>query len=177
MRTLHIITRHLTTRPKLYAAHIAALDAQSVDDFIVTTIRDNRGRGVAWAQTQMKYVHAVGEWVWVLDDDDLAALDAVQNIITAIETNRSYDALLFQFDHNGAILPSFFDDGLPREGYVGVPSLVVKRDVWMQSRQDFGARYAGDWDWISAVLAFWRWKFIPVCIGRVGRVSKGEGDI
>jgi hypothetical protein len=69
---LEVLTR-CYRRPGLLAANQASLRAQTCADWTQTLLVDEEGRGIAWSYVNMAgYApHLVGEYVWILDDDDL----------------------------------------------------------------------------------------------------------
>lgn len=172
MNHLTIITRHFAKRPELYRAHIRSLAAQTCDDFHQIVLWDNVGRGIDAAQMALRDVRVNGQWVWVLDDDDLAEPDAVETIVR--HTQDGSDAVIFQFNHQGRTLP--LDRNSIKEGHIGVSALVVSRLTWHQTKEHFGARYAGDFDWIQWVVNNYVTAFVPHVIGHISKQNMGKAD-
>ena len=69
---LQIITR-VYRRPKMLMANIKSLEAQSDPDWEQTMIVDGEGRGVGDAQAALANFspYVSGQYIWILDDDDL----------------------------------------------------------------------------------------------------------
>lgn len=178
---LEIVTRHLSTRPKLLAQNQASLQALASDDWKQTLLVDDVGRGVDWANEQLQNFEPTGDWVWVLDDDDECIYPGLIEGLTAIVDRCQPDAVMVRMDHSAAglgILPHINDwHGQLREGGVGCSALISSRETWMKHRNAYGARYAGDFDYIHAVQEsganiFW-WNAI---VSRVGKRMMGAGE-
>jgi hypothetical protein len=72
MSFLQVLTR-CWRRPDLLAANIAGLEAQTDPDWEQTCLVDTQGRGIGWSYENLA-AHASllrGEYIWILDDDDL----------------------------------------------------------------------------------------------------------
>lgn len=164
----------MASRPNLFTKNIDSLAAQTCDDFEQLILWDGRGRGIEQTHLVLHDIGVNGEYVWLLDDDDYARPNAVE--IIKANTQDKPPALMCRFIHNENLILPDEQRGLA-EGLIGVSSLIVRRDVWAQTRKDFTPRYAGDWDWIKSVTEFWNdYKRIDDIIGGCHRVSKGQGE-
>lgn len=172
---LTIVTRHMGERPVSYQRQIASLAAQTDDDFVQIVVWDNVGRGIPAAQSAMHSLYyLVSDYVWVLDDDDVAEPDAVE-IIKAVAKALDYPpAFAVRFSHNGNILPK---DGEPLQcGGIGVSSVVVRRDTWARTCANFGESYSGDWDWISSITRIAEIPVTSYVVGATLGASRGQPD-
>ena len=157
MAFLEVVTRTYR-RPEGLARNQASLAAQTDADWVQTLLVDEIGIGVEAANARLADVEPVGEYVWVLDDDDYCVRDdlveRLKSIIGAMLTAPA--AVVVRMDHGDlGVLP---DVGrwwglVPPEGGIGCSALVVRADVWRQYREWWRTgRYASDYDYIAAVL-------------------------
>lgn len=181
MAFLEIITR-CYKRPKMLQHNQASIEAQTCDDWEQLLIFDDIGNGIGWAQTIIAdYADELtGDYVWVLDDDDMCTRDTLIYELKQIADVHNPDVIMVRFNHmDRGILP----DGLywksqPVECHIGVSCYIVKRDVFQKHASAFkSARYQSDLDFIQSVYAdnpsvFWH----DVIAGQVQRISLGEPE-
>lgn len=157
MPFLEVVTRTYR-RPAALARNRASLAAQTDADWVQTLLMDDEGIGVEAANARLADVEPIGEYVWVLDDDDYCVRDdlveRLKSIIGAMMTAPA--AVVVRMDHGSlGVLP---DVGrwwgmVPPEGGIGCSALVVRADVWRQYREWWRTgRYASDYDFNAAVL-------------------------
>lgn len=176
MTFLSIVTRHLLSRAALLAANQASLAAQTDRDFAQQVLVDTHYRGVAWANYAMRqYANApVGEFVLMLDDDDLLA-DA-ETVAALHAAAPGADLIIARVHHGPAIgvLPDVWDR-LPERGHIGGSSVVCRRDVWQQAAPHWGYKYAGDYDFVCAAFeAAQQPVWLDRVIVKVQRISRGQ---
>ena len=84
MPFLEVLTRTYK-RPKMLKRNIDSILTQTDKDFTHTLLNDDVGRGIAWSyQNLASYApFLVGDYVWILDDDDLAVS---QTLIADLKT-------------------------------------------------------------------------------------------
>lgn len=154
---LEIVTRHLTGRPTMLAANmdsVRALVYPADTEVKHTLLIDDVGRGVPWANGQLADYDPMGDYVWLLDDDDRAICPHVAECVrdeAALET----DAVFLRMNHKAplGILPSVSDWGQPPvEGRIGGSSVIVSRALWLECRDAWQpGRYESDADFVKAV--------------------------
>ena len=177
---LQVLTRSFGQRPNMLAENIASLQRQTDPDLFQTIIKDDVGRGVAWACRNLSTVIPDGQYIWILDDDDLCICDTLVAEVKAIAYAHDPGVIFLRMDHGPlGILP---DDAhwqrAPVEGHIGCSAFVVRRDVWIIYADWWSERYAGDFDFISAVYAdpevthFWHDRIAS----RVQRRSMGAPE-
>lgn len=178
---LTIVTRTFNARPMGLAANITSVRKQAESGEIQHLIvEDEVGRGVAWAQENLRNEVAFvkGDYVLLLDDDDFLVdanlvyglrrqvLDAPEIIICKM--NMGDGRILPDADHWGE---------RPERGHIPCSSYIVRRDVWNEHVADFAPKYDGDFDFIDAVWKhghpFQWWNNV---VARVGQVSHGKAE-
>lgn len=181
MALLEILTR-CYRRPQMLIANMASLAAQTDPDWVQTLLVDNEGRGIGWSYLNLA-AHApqvTGDWVWLLDDDDLCVRPTLVAELRRV-TARQPGVVVVRMDHGPlGILPNddhWGDWANWREGVAGVSALIVRADLWRILAPAYGDHYAGDWDFAAALRAtapsvVWH----DVVASRVQRISRGEAE-
>lgn len=168
---LEVITRTFGQRGTLLdrcKESVALLGPEVAQRILV----DEGARGVAWANHNLATVEASGEWVWVIDDDDLVS-DAgmVEQLRRAAEEQP--DVVMVRVVHGKwGMLPPGTDWGhRPIMGRIGGSCAIVRGEVWNKFRHAWQADYAGDfwfintlWDaglafsWLPVIAAYQPWQ-------------------
>lgn len=115
---------------------------------------DEYQRGVEYANGQMSvrdWSDVQGEYVMILDDDDVMADD---ELITKLKFN-AYDGLVDLFvvrmDHGPwGILPAETWESAPQRGKQGCSSVIPSRDLFLQAVKSYTPKYDGDFDFVKA---------------------------
>ena len=178
---LEVLTRSCR-RPLMLAANQESLRRQTSEAWIQTVLVDDLGRGVEWANQRLgAYAPMLaGDYVWVLDDDDLCTRPTLVEEIAEIVARENPDVIMLRMDHGaGRLLPG--DDtwmGPPVLGQIGCSAFVVRREVWQRhARAMEKGHYASDYDLIAAI-----WRSQPsvywhdVVASRVMRQSFGRPE-
>jgi len=168
---LSIVTRTYR-RPTLLANCIESLKAQTDQDFEHIILRDDVGVGIAETYRRLRSQDVNGEYVWVLDDDNVV-------------TSRTFVADLKRFVDDFSKPPFVITEGLVGNRmlpdtpmlqitHIDMMNIVVRCDVWLNSRESFGARYEGDWDFIfAATSGHWMFPKMGGVVAKTQRISKG----
>lgn len=179
MAFLEVVTR-CYKRPAMLRHNRASLARQTCGDWSQTMLVDEVGRGVAWAYEQLATFTPTGDYVWILDDDDLCLDDDLVKDLKTIVHWVPFDVVMLKMDHGGWILPDKFTwERAPQLAHIGVSAFVVSRATWLAHRHVFApGRYESDFDFISAVFAanpgvFWH----DTIASQVQRVSKGAPEL
>jgi hypothetical protein len=106
----------------------------------------------------------VGDWVWILDDDDVCIYDGLVKDVARIASEQpATQVIMVRMDHGAwlGVLPDAVVWGNePAHGHMGVSSYIVRRDVWKRHKAAFlSARYQSDYDFIADV-----WQEQPVIV-------------
>lgn len=152
---LEVLTR-CYKRPNMLAKNKASLRAQTDNDYIQTLLTDTEGRGIAWSYQNLaahsRYL--MGEYIWILDDDDMAVSQTLIADLKEIAKAHTPDVIMLRMDHGErGILPNKCWQQYPQLGDIGCSAFVVKRAIWQKHSGYFGAHYAGDFDFISSIFA------------------------
>jgi hypothetical protein len=118
---------------------------------------DAAGVGIGATYDAFAAYTPVGEWVWILDDDDECILPTLAHWVKTISQEKpEVDVIMVKMDHGSelGILP---DDSTWRwgvaEGKQGCSSFIVRRHTWQQCKHAFTpGHYASDWTFIKAVF-------------------------
>jgi len=135
----------------------ASLRAQTDHDFIQTLLNDDDGRGIAWSyQNMANYApDLVGEYIFILDDDDMLASRTFVADLKSIAAEHDPDVIMVKMDHGPrGILPGRTWQRKPEMGDIGVSAFVVKRDIWQSHAEYLGGHYAGDFDFIASIFEY-----------------------
>jgi hypothetical protein len=172
MAFLEVITRTFGQRPRRLADNLESLKQQTDRDWMRTLIVDDERRGVAWAVGNLRTVEATGDYVWVLDDDDICSWpQLVDDLKRTAEEADWPDVIMVRALHERyGLLPS--DDHWeqpPVLGNIGTSCYVVRREVWNAHRAAWVERYDGDfyfvehlwqqpglrWYWLNVIAAYY----------------------
>ena len=181
MPLLEILTR-CYRRPRMLAANMASMAVQTDPDWVQTLLPDWEGRGVGWSFGNLAAYapRVVGEYIWVLDDDDLCMRPTLVAELRTLVAGWP-GVVMVRMDHGpSGILPNRLAWGDCQNltvGGVGVSAPIVRADLWQAHAWAYGEHYAGDFDFLAALLAtqptvVWH----DVVASRVQRISAGEPE-
>lgn len=148
---LEILTRTFNKRPGMLVQNWDSLTSQTCDDWEQTLLIDDVGRGVAWSTENMaRYApKLVGEYIWILDDDDLCIRNTLVAELKAIVARDDPDLIMLRMDHGayGILPPNDLWRAEPERGQIGMSAFVAKRELWqMCAHVLIPGRYDGDFD-------------------------------
>lgn len=153
---LEIVTR-TCRRPGLLRQNVASLLGQSDNDWRQEFLVDGVGLGIGASYQRLAHHTPLGEWVWILDDDDVCIHDGLVADVRRIAAEQpGVQVIMVKMDH-GAELGILPDEAVwgrrPVLGHVGVSAYIVRRDVWQRHAHAFsGGRYTSDFDFIEDVF-------------------------
>lgn len=184
MSFLHVITR-CYRRPNMLMANLASMMQQTDGDYEQTLLVDTVGRGMGYAQAQLTdYApHLRGEYVWLLDDDDLCVWpEMVSELKQKVAGARKQpDVIMVRMQHGGSlgVQPDGAHWGKPPVlQHVGCSAYLVRRDWWQVHAHAWAtAHYNSDYDFIEAVWdsnpsVLWVDRIASAC----QRISHGEPE-
>ena len=180
MPFLEVLTR-CHKRPLMLSVNRTSLLMQTCDDWMQTLLIDNEGRGIPWATENMAaYAPSlVGDYVWILDDDDTCIMPDFVEGLRRIATEHDPDVIFVRMDHgSGRILPTKYWGQAPRCGEIGVSAFVVRRAIWQAHAGALvPGKYTSDYEFINSI-----WQAQPsvywwdVVASRVQKQSLGEAE-
>lgn len=162
---LQIVTRTFVgRRPDLLLRCHRSLWALKSGEWRHDIIVGMKPVGVARANVRLRDVDATGEWVWVLDDDDVCCRPTlIQDIKMLCDKSdrvllgeRGPDVIVVKcrWVQHDTVLPNDTIWGtIPKEGQIGAPCVITRGVVWNEMRDNWGERYAGDFDYINALFS------------------------
>ena len=152
MPFLEIVTRTCGTRPGMLERNQDSLKRLADPDWTQTLVVDDQQRGVAWAVGNLRNVEATGEWVWVLDDDDVCVdvgLIGELRAAVALCANPPDVVMVKALHSKYGMLPSSGNwMRAPVCGNIGTSCYIVRRDVWNATHDAWVEKYAGDFEYI-----------------------------
>ena len=153
---LEVLTR-CYKRPAMLAANVASLQAQTDADWTQTFLVDDVGIGINATHERMA-AHAprlVGDYVWILDDDDLCTCPTLAADLKRIAAEHDPDVIMLKMDHgDGRILPdaATWGDG-PACSRIGCSAYVVRRALWQTHASAMvPGWYGSDFSFINSVF-------------------------
>lgn len=171
---LHIITRTYK-RPGLLLLNQKSLAMQTGKDFYQQVIEDKDGKGTAAANVRLRGVKARGRYVWVFDDDNVIMVADFLYELGLLVAREDPDVVVVSANYPSIIiLPSIWP---PELGKVDAINLIVRGEVWDATRENWGDRHAGDFDWIKSLdLEKLKVSFLPGVPLAIPRVSRGLSE-
>ncbi len=180
-----VITRHMQGRQRMTTHLRRSLEMQTYTEWQHHLITDPNpaGSGVAWANRQLASlpVTAVGDYIYVLDDDDYLTDPMLFAALASIREQHNPDLIFFKFRWpHGHFLPGPTAEhwkAKPEMGHIGMPCFMVKRAVYLKHCAAFAVERYADYEFLKVVQnqgysEFWYDRIV----GQVGRVSHGSPD-
>lgn len=176
---LEVVTR-CYKRPKMLEQNILSLKAQTDPDYAQVFLVDNVGKGVAWANDNLGRHLPAGDYVWVLDDDDVCIRETLVAELKAIVAAHAPDVIMIKMDHGAlGVLPDAGSwGGRPLKTRVGSAAIVVTRETWLRHAKAWMIHaLCADFSFIEAVFqdsprVYWH----DVVASRVQRISQGRPE-
>ena len=179
---LEILTRCMPGRENMRQRNRLSLIEQTDDDWSQTILFDDDCAGIPAAQVRLAdYADKlVGDYIWILDDDDLCTRPSLVAELKQITADHDYDVIIVKMDHGPrGILPYNSAWGRePRIGEIGSSGYIVSRQLWQDHADAFrGAHYCSDFDFIASV-----WNHAPsvywhdVIASQVQMIGRGQKE-
>lgn len=182
MPFLSIVTR-CYKRPAMLARCCESIRAQQDAALEHLLINDEVGRGVEWANAQLaahkNRVH--GDYVLILDDDDLLACSSAVTILRDVARSNDYpDLIVFRADHAelGVLPDAEVWEKKPLHGHIGGIDFITRAATWKRYIGKFAQPEGGDFHFLEAL---WKKKGLRVVwldrlLTRVQRISRGRPE-
>jgi len=183
---LSIVTRNHPGRPNLLKRCIESVEKLKDKDFQHIIIYDSEGLGIPHANqlfAKGKY-RVTGEYVFMLDDDDVLISDDLVSDMKLVTSLQNYPDIIFVLmTLNGITFPSPLvwekDQLIP--GNIGTSCFVMKNELWQDSIDSFKTtELSGDFNFINTAFSktsskYWYGKTYARAFGLSG--GKAEEDI
>lgn len=150
---LTVVTRHLPHRSALFAQNRASLEAQTDPDYEQLVLTDTLRVGIENANLILHQAADMvrGDYVWVLDDDDVCAdPEFIAKLKAAIaEADTPPDVVMVRMEHaHLGIKPpdELWNNQAIALGQVGISAAIVRRPLWQQHAQYYARGYDGDFE-------------------------------
>lgn len=149
---MEVLTR-VYKRPQRLAINRESLRRQTDGDYVQSFLVDDVGRGISWSHENMgAYApNLVGDYVWILDDDDMCTRHTLVAELKSIVAEHSPDVIMVKMEHtDSVVLPAHTWGKEPEYGQIGVSAYIVRRKLWQ--------RHAGAWTpgWYGSDYSFIR---------------------
>ena len=176
---LTIVTRH-GRRPWMLERCRASVLAQTCDDYEHVIIHDHVGVGIQGSHKAVaeRADTFQGRYIWLLDDDDwLIEPGFVETVRRVAELENEPEAIIVRTQHVMGLCP---DDrhweARPEKGYIAMPCLVVRADVWRAHRPQLCAvESAGDFALAEAMHNAGReFVWLDMIATQVGQIGHGR---
>jgi hypothetical protein len=153
-----IITRHHTDRPNLLKRCVASVQSQTNKDFQHLVIFDEEHKGIPHANLLFSHnLHLItGEYVFVLDDDDVFISTSFVSDLHLIINVLNPDVILVRTSIGSIIYPKhivYQSNDFP-PGSIGSSCIVVRTSIFKQHIGEFKTTETpGDYNFIKSVLS------------------------
>lgn len=149
---LQVLTRCFR-RPRMLAANLRSVAALG-DGVEQTLLVDTLGRGIGASYEALAAVPVRGQYVWILDDDDVCIYPDLARDLRKLAGKRP-DVVVVRMDHGdlGVLPDGAHWQAAPALGKIGCSACIVRREVWLEARAAFvpGA-YASDFAFAQKLL-------------------------
>jgi len=179
---LTLFTRHMASRPQLYANLLASIAAQTDQDFEHVVTVDETGQGFAWANAQFveHMADCHGDYMQQLDDDDVFATPEAVALLHAAALATDPDIIVFRVHHcQLGILPDASVWGKQFiYSHIGSGDMIVKRAIWNRHLSAYQSGvYESDWHFMRELGAHgYRVQWLDKLLIRCQRISHGKGE-
>ncbi len=182
---LSIVTRCFR-RPNLLARNVASVLNQTDQDLEHIFIVDEIGIGKEGANKSLALnKHLVnGQFVLILDDDDILVYDDYVHILKTLVRQYDPDVVItkMRWLSYGVVKPERrWWQRTPVDGHIGSPCFAVRREVWLKHIHTFGTPRGGDFYFIRTLwdegYKFHWWNQVTVKILQIGDGVPEEEEV
>jgi hypothetical protein len=131
---LEIVTRHYAKRPKGLKRNQESLARQTCDDWQQTLLIDRTGRGVEWANWNLRQYAPFleGDYIWILDDDDVCTCDTLVADLKRIVEEHKPDAIMVRGQYHAVLPENDLWRQTPKLTHIGSSCFVLRREVFQR---------------------------------------------
>ncbi len=155
MAFLEVLTRCHPQRPAMLERNQASLKLQTFYDWEQVLLKDDVGRGVAWANENLSMYRTDADYVWVLDDDDECVRPSLFRELHQIAELDEPDVIFIKMDlreRHGVLPRRPLWGGEPIAAEIASSCIVTSGDVWNRHAGAWNTGgLMGDWGFIHSV--------------------------
>jgi hypothetical protein len=150
----------------------------AVDRIEQIVIPDHVGVGIGGMYARVRdYAGAVhGQYVHLLCDDDALASPTVVADVEAFAVAHNHPEVILVSTVKGGAEWPMGEPWPPQLGWIDLGCVITRADVWKAHVTNYGQRYEGDFDFMSALHAAGRKAAWCDLLFSVGGVSRGEPE-
>ena len=144
----------LTTRPAGIHKALSSLKKQTDQDFQTLCLIDDKGRGIPWANKNLKHTkqHVKGKYVYMLEDDDeLQYNDLVKDLKAIVKGANPHVVMVKALIEGKAYPSSMVWHNKPIISQIGTPCFIVSNEVYQKHVHAEDVQKCGDYHFISDV--------------------------
>ncbi len=141
-------------RPKGLATCLASVQTQTAVARIQQVVLvDHVGVGIAGMYASLPTYASVvrGQYVHILCDDDALASPTVVEQVEQFAKDHQFPAVIIVSAEKGGLVWPVGEPWPPRMGLIDLGCIITRADVWQVSKNAYGKRYEGDWDFMNDV--------------------------
>jgi len=152
MAFLSVVTRCHPKRPGMMAKNVESLEMQTDQDFEHILIEDDEGRGVGWANAALQWAMPEGEYVLILDDDDMLSTEqAIALLKQAAKDKPGVVVFRAQHDWFGLLPDATVWEKEPKLGHIGSCDFITRQDIWADHIHAFAQERCGDYYFLDSI--------------------------
>jgi hypothetical protein len=143
-----------TNRPAGIRRALEALRAQSDQDYQLLCLIDDKGRGIPWANKNLKYTkqHVKGEYVYMYEDDDqLQYVDFVKDLKRIVSDTQADVVMCKALIWDKVFPTALVWQNKPIISQIGTPCFAVSNKVYQRHVHAEDVQKCGDFHFISDV--------------------------
>lgn len=178
---MSIVTRHFYKRTEMFKNCCASVSMQKDQDFDHVVIKDMVGIGSAKANRLFCRNKDIvrGEYVFMLDDDDLFTSDEFVGDMKKIVAEHSPGLIFVRMLINEELYPTpvVWKKERLHQNHIGTSNVVVRNDLWQKHIERFSDSQIGDFLFINSVFMekpkiYWQDRLYS----KTTRVSHGQAE-
>lgn len=152
---MSIVTRKHPNRPVMFQQNLDSVNIQTDQDFEHIILRDDVGIGSAKANMMFYWNRdqVSGDYVFMLDDDDVLTEPTFVEDMKKIVASGDYDVIMIRMILNGELYPtSTVWKKQPVKNHIGTSNFIIKNSIWKDHIRNFLPMQTGDYNFIKTVF-------------------------
>lgn len=152
---MSIVTRHMLSRPVMFQQNVDSVNMQDNQDLEHIIILDDAGLGSGRANIMFyrNMDRVSGDYVFMLDDDDVLVTPDFISDMKGIVKGNDVDVIMIRMMLNGELYPTpIVWKKQPIMNHIGTSNFVIKNAVWKKHIRNFLPIQTGDYNFIRTVF-------------------------